>query len=66
MRKYRSRRNITHDRRYKDGEGLTFEEFVKFVIDSPLEDPDFWNEHWERIDRLCLPCLIQYDFVRKI
>jgi len=65
MRKYRNRQNITKDKRYKIGEGLTFEEFVKFIIDSPIDDRDFWNEHWERIDRLCLPCLIQYDFIGK-
>ncbi|XP_065656106.1 carbohydrate sulfotransferase 11 isoform X5 [Hydra vulgaris] len=65
MRKYRELKNITNDIRYIEGEGLKFEEFIKFIIDSPLEDADFWNEHWERIDRLCLPCLVQYDFVGK-
>lgn len=65
MRKYRDPKNLTQDKRYHEGEGVTFQEFVKFIIDSPLENQDFWNEHWERIDRLCLPCLIQYDFVGK-
>ena len=47
------------------GEGVTFRDFVQYIVDSPPEHPDFVNSHWERYDRLCLPCLIYYDYIGK-
>lgn len=63
IRKYRDEINATIDEKSRHDGEVSFEEFVKYIVDSPIEDPDFWNEHWERIDILCLPCLIQYDFI---
>lgn len=60
VRKYRNQNSTT-----SRSSPVTFSEFSQYIIDSPLEDKEFWNEHWERIDRLCLPCLIQYDFLGK-
>lgn len=65
MKKYREQDNITLTKEFKGGTSVKFEEFIRYIIDSPLGDEEFWNEHWERIDRLCLPCLIQYDFIGK-
>eukprot|EP00794_Sanderia_malayensis_P015301 gene15301-16878_t len=62
IRKYRS--GVTESEA-EDGENVTFREFVNYVIDSPLEDPGFYDRHWERYDRLCLPCMIYYDFIGK-
>ncbi|XP_066917555.1 carbohydrate sulfotransferase 13-like [Clytia hemisphaerica] len=59
-RKYRHHNSTTTKK-----SSVTFAEFVQYIVDSPLEDKEFWNEHWERIERLCLPCLIQYDFIGK-
>eukprot|EP00795_Rhopilema_esculentum_P006647 gene6647-12188_t len=47
------------------GDGVTFRDFVQYVVDSPPEHPDYVNAHWERYDRLCLPCLIYYDYIGK-
>lgn len=63
MRKYRQKSNSTNNPSPR--QAITFPEFVQYIIDSPLENKEFWNEHWERIERLCLPCLIQYDFIGK-
>ncbi len=49
----------------KTGEGVTFRDFAQYVVDSPLENPGFFDRHWERFDRLCLPCMIYYDFIGK-
>ena len=62
VRKYRNQNSTSTIPRSSP---VTFSEFSQYIIDSPLEDKEFWNEHWERIDRLCLPCLIQYDFLGK-
>lgn len=61
----RYRPNTPREQRRK-GEGVTFREFIQYIVDSPPEDPEFVNEHWERYDRLCLPCLIYYDFIGKM
>lgn len=47
------------------GEGVTFRDFVQYIVDSPPEHREFVNSHWERYDRLCLPCLIYYDYIGK-
>uniref|UniRef100_A0A8C9VM77 Carbohydrate sulfotransferase n=2 Tax=Scleropages formosus TaxID=113540 RepID=A0A8C9VM77_SCLFO len=45
------------------GDDVSFEEFVRYLVDpqTQLEEP--FNEHWERIHSLCHPCLIHYDVV---
>ncbi|GFR71461.1 carbohydrate sulfotransferase [Elysia marginata] len=43
------------------GDGVTFEEFVSYLIDE--DKRIIMNEHWELFHKLCHPCLIEYDFV---
>ena len=42
------------------GDDVTFTEFVRFLLDSPVAK---MNEHWQPFDRLCQPCVISYDFI---
>ena len=46
----------------RTGEGVSFTEFVKFILNSPAETAD---RHWRRYDALCHPCLIYYDYIGK-
>lgn len=42
------------------GDDVTFEEFVRYLLD---EDVERMNEHWMPIYNLCQPCAISYDFI---
>lgn len=42
------------------GRNVTFEEFVRYVIDTPDVTS---NEHWQSHVTLCAPCAVQYDYV---
>ncbi|XP_063969224.1 carbohydrate sulfotransferase 14-like [Lytechinus pictus] len=39
---------------------FTFNHFIRFYLSSSVK-----NEHWREIDRLCLPCQVNYDFIGK-
>ena len=39
---------------------VTFQEFVKWVIDT---DPDEMNSHWKPIYKCCSFCARKYDFI---
>ncbi|EDO44982.1 predicted protein [Nematostella vectensis] len=62
------RRIIKHFRRNPDqrslktGEGVSFTEFVSYLLAS---DSEFSDRHWQQYDLLCRPCLIYYDYVGK-
>ena len=44
------------------GNDVTFLEFVKYVVDfDGLE----LNEHWAQFYNLCMPCVVNYNFVSK-
>ncbi|KAJ7338765.1 hypothetical protein JRQ81_012667 [Phrynocephalus forsythii] len=45
------------------GSGVTFKEFVKYLLDS--HRPVGMDTHWEQINKLCYPCFIDYDFIGK-
>ncbi|XP_072854982.2 carbohydrate sulfotransferase 9 isoform X1 [Pogona vitticeps] len=45
------------------GSGVTFKEFVKYLLDS--HRPVGMDTHWEQINKLCYPCFINYDFIGK-
>ena len=62
LKKYRPNATLGDKRA---GDGVNFHEFVQYIVDSPSEDPSYFDRHWERYDRLCLPCLIYYDFIGK-
>ncbi|XP_025082536.1 carbohydrate sulfotransferase 11-like isoform X2 [Pomacea canaliculata] len=60
----RYRKNATAQA-LKSGSDVTFNEFVRFVVDNEREATGLLNEHWERYYKLCQPCAIQYDVVGK-
>ncbi|XP_020895323.2 carbohydrate sulfotransferase 11-like [Exaiptasia diaphana] len=66
FKKMYGRRIIRHFRRNPDptslrtGEGVSFSEFVKYLLKS---DPEYMDQHWKQYDMLCHPCLISYDYI---
>ena len=60
IRRYRSGAS-EHD--LTTGEGVTFREFVQYLLD-PATSGHF-NIHWTPYDELCNPCSMQYDFIGK-
>ena len=51
------RKNMT-EREYKKGAGVTFYEFVSWLIEK-----EAFDVHWTPVSWLCRPCMIEYDFV---
>ncbi|KAK1796525.1 hypothetical protein P4O66_009555, partial [Electrophorus voltai] len=47
------------------GDDVSFAEFVRYLVDPRTQREEPFNEHWERVDSLCHPCLIHYDVVGK-
>lgn len=47
----------------KTGNGVTFKEFVQYLLD--VHRPVGMDIHWEQVNQLCHPCLIDYDFIGK-
>ncbi|XP_062986732.1 carbohydrate sulfotransferase 9 isoform X2 [Elgaria multicarinata webbii] len=45
------------------GSGVKFKEFIQYLLD-PLR-PVGMDTHWEQINKLCYPCIINYDFIGK-
>ncbi|XP_058479712.1 carbohydrate sulfotransferase 12-like [Solea solea] len=41
---------------------VSFYNFIQFVLEKGLIQQSM-NEHWNQMNRLCSPCLIQYDFI---
>ena len=66
FKKMYGRRIIKHFRRNPDakslrtGEGVSFAEFINYVLSS---DAEFMDRHWKQYDLLCHPCLIYYDYL---
>uniref|UniRef100_A0A8C6N4Y5 Carbohydrate sulfotransferase n=1 Tax=Mus spicilegus TaxID=10103 RepID=A0A8C6N4Y5_MUSSI len=46
-----------------NGSGVKFKEFAYYLLDA--HRPVGMDIHWERVSKLCYPCLINYDFVGK-
>ncbi|XP_006895092.1 PREDICTED: carbohydrate sulfotransferase 9 [Elephantulus edwardii] len=46
-----------------NGSGVKFKEFIRYLLDS--HRPVGMDIHWEKVSKLCYPCLINYDFVGK-
>eukprot|EP00066_Takifugu_rubripes_P018616 XP_011607882.1 PREDICTED: carbohydrate sulfotransferase 8 [Takifugu rubripes] len=47
----------------KTGSGVIFKEFVQYLLD--VHRPVGMDIHWEQMNQLCNPCLIDYDFIGK-
>ena len=60
----RYRPNATEES-LKEGRDVTFEEFVRHVVDSASLEDQTLNEHWQKFYLTCHPCSIQYDFIGK-
>lgn len=43
-----------------NGDDVTFDEFVRYLLD---EDAERMNEHWMPMHNLCQPCAVSYDFI---
>ena len=43
------------------GEGVTFKEFVNYLIDDKKSIQ--MDKHWELFHRICFPCHIEYDYI---
>lgn len=47
----------------RTGSSVTFKEFVQYLLD--VHRPIGMDIHWEQMNQLCNPCLIDYDFIGK-
>lgn len=47
----------------RTGSGVKFKEFIQYLLD--VHRPVGMDIHWDHVNRLCSPCLIDYDFVGK-
>ncbi|XP_035274486.1 carbohydrate sulfotransferase 8-like [Anguilla anguilla] len=47
----------------RTGAGVTFKEFMQYLLD--VHRPVGMDIHWEHVNQLCSPCLLDYDFVGK-
>ncbi|XP_044279900.1 carbohydrate sulfotransferase 9 isoform X2 [Varanus komodoensis] len=45
------------------GSGVKFYEFIQYLLDP--HRPVGMDTHWEQINKLCYPCIINYDFIYK-
>ena len=57
-------RNGTDNADYSSGKGVTFVEFIKYVIDE-FEKENVVDNHWDTIHNLCQPCQVKYDYIGK-
>ena len=47
------------------GSDVTFPEFIRYLLDPATTKKDLFNAHWRQYYQLCLPCLVNYDFIGK-
>ncbi|XP_044743117.1 carbohydrate sulfotransferase 11 [Chrysoperla carnea] len=57
-------RNDANETSLKNGDDVTFAEFVKYVIAEGNDNRD-QNEHWKPISQMCHPCALTYDVIGK-
>ncbi|XP_053576817.1 carbohydrate sulfotransferase 11 [Bombina bombina] len=53
------------DQALQQGDDVTFEEFLYYLVDPATQREEPFNEHWERVHSLCHPCIVHYDVVGK-
>lgn len=64
LKKYR-KGEAAHNNISKTGHGVTFAEFVSYLIDKRHDNQESLNEHWAPYVDLCHPCAIKYDIIGK-
>lgn len=47
------------------GNDVTFQEFVRYLLDPATTKKEEFNGHWRQYYQLCLPCVVNYDFIGK-
>lgn len=62
IRRYRSRPSATSLQR---GHDVSFEEFVRYLLDPKTTSREMLEPHWRPYHQLCHPCYINYDFIGK-
>ena len=55
QKKYRANKTLISE----VGVGTTFEEFVRYIIDTSKTDATKLDEHWAVVSQLCHPCLVR-------
>ena len=50
---------------YGKGDDITFNEFVKYIIDTWKKNSGDLERHWRPYFDLCHPCIIHYDLIAK-
>ena len=55
------------DEQYNAGKGVTFEEFIRYIIHM-VDNGKIkkLNEHWQTVENLCHPCSMKYSFIGKM
>ncbi|KAI4808657.1 hypothetical protein KUCAC02_000706 [Chaenocephalus aceratus] len=51
------------DKANASGVRVSFQNFIQYLLDPLTERNEPFEPHWRQMQRLCLPCLIKYDFV---
>ena len=60
-------RNKTRRIDYIQGKGVTFKEFITYIIHQyQTQGTDAFDVHWQLMVNLCSPCHIHYDFIGKL
>ena len=47
------------------GEGVTFNEFVEYLIDPITDHNEWFDSHWRPFYEQSMPCSVQYDYIGK-
>ncbi|XP_042204802.1 carbohydrate sulfotransferase 11-like isoform X2 [Homarus americanus] len=63
MKKYR--KGSSAQKIPKNGHGVTFAEFVSYIVERKQESHQSLNEHWASYVDLCHPCTIRYNIIGK-
>ena len=58
------RRNAT-EKALKEGNDVTFEEFVRYLLDPKTRKKKRFNQHWLSFHETCHPCYVHFDFIGK-
>ena len=49
----------------ESGDGVTFNEFVEYLIDPMTAHSEWLDTHWRPYYEQCMPCSVEYDYIGK-